>query len=171
MQTMPRTYIKKGRKNQWSDDQLQAAMGAVQSKELRAAAAAHKYGIPPSTLRDHFSGKSSRRYGGPGTILTTAEEKEIERVCQTMQELGFPLTKEFVSMALQDYLVDTGRADKFKQGMPGYDWWSGFFKRHAHLVEQKPQHLQQDRARAARPAVKIFLVFRTVTILRTSMNL
>ena len=51
---MPRTYIKKGRKNNWSTEQLQAAMKAVESKELSKAAASRKYNIPPSMLRDHL---------------------------------------------------------------------------------------------------------------------
>ena len=115
---MPRTYIRKGIKNKWSDEQLKAAMAAVSSKQLRPEAAARKFSIPASTLRDHLSGKSKRRYGGRGTILTPDEEKEIERVCQVMQELGFPLTKEFVSVALRDYLAETGRHKKLKDGMP-----------------------------------------------------
>ena len=96
--SMPRTYIKKGTENKWSDEQLQAAMTAVKSKELSAAAAARRYGIPASTLHDHLVGKSKRRYGERRQLLTPVEEKEVERVCQVMQELGYPLTRDFVSM-------------------------------------------------------------------------
>ena len=35
--------------------------------------------IPKSTLHDHLSGTSSKRYGGPPTVLTASEEKEIVR--------------------------------------------------------------------------------------------
>ena len=150
---MPRTYIKKGRKNQWTNEQLEAAMKDVKSKQLSASAAARKYGIPPSTLRDHLSGKSTKRYGGPPIILTAKEEKEIERVCQVMHELGFPLTKDFVSVALREYLDATCRAEKFKDGIPGYDWWWGFLKRHPKLAERKPEHFPRKRAEASRPEV------------------
>jgi len=44
--TMPRVNEKKGEKNQWSDEQLQAAMEAVSSGKLKAHAAAKQYGIP-----------------------------------------------------------------------------------------------------------------------------
>ena len=155
---MPRTYIRKGTKNKWSDEQLKAAMAAVSSKQLRPEAAARKFSIPASTLRDHLSGKSKRRYGGRGTILTPDEEKEIERVCQVMQELGFPLTKEFVSVALRDYLAETGRHKKLKDGMPTYDWWWEFFKRHPRLVQRKPEHLPRNRAQAARPEVSTIIL-------------
>ena len=142
-----------GRKNQWTNEQLEAAMKDVKSKQLSASAAARKYGIPPSTLHDHLSGKSTKRYGGPPTILTAKEEKEIERVCQVMHELGFPLTKDFVSVALREYLDATCRAEKFKDGIPGYDWWWGFLKRHPKLAERKPEHFPRNRAEASRPEV------------------
>ena len=150
---MPRKYIKKGTKNKWSDEQLQAAMAAVRSKELRATAAARKYGIPPSTLHDHLVGKSKRRYGGQGHIFTPTEEKEIVRICQVMQELGFALTRDFVSLFLKEYLEATGRSDRFRDGVPTYDWWWGFLQRHKTLVERKPEHLPRNRAQASRPEV------------------
>ena len=71
-----------------------------------------------------------------------------------MQELGFPLTKEFVGVALRDYLKDKGRDDRFRNGIPGIDWWAGFFKRHPKLVERKPEHLPTCRAKAANPEVE-----------------
>ena len=151
---MPRTYVKKGIKNRWSDEQLHAAMSAVRSKELSAGAASRKYGIPRSTLHDHLVGKSKRRYGGHGQLLTDIEEKEIVRLCEVMQELGFPLTRDFVSVALRDYLAETGRGQKFKNGTPTYDWWWGFFQRHPKLVERKPEHLPRNRAQASRPEVR-----------------
>ena len=162
---MPRTYIKKGCKNNWSNEQLLAAMKAVRSKQLNAATASKKFGIPPSTLSDHLSGKSSRRYGGAGTVLTTEEEKEVERACQVMQQLAFPLTKEFVSMALHDFLADTGRADKFRDGMPGYEWWSCFLKRHPNLVERKPEHLPRNRAQASNPKVTKTQIINNIIIM------
>ena len=54
---MPRVNEKKGEKNQWSDEQLQAAMEAVSSGELKAHAAAKQYGIPSSTLYDNVKGQ------------------------------------------------------------------------------------------------------------------
>lgn len=47
-----------------------------------------------------------------------------------MQELAFPISKEFVSVVVRDYLKDRGRDDRFKDGIPGNDWWYGFFRRH-----------------------------------------
>ena len=56
---MPRTYIAIKRKgsSKWSDEQLQAAIAAVEAKVISAAAASRRYGIPASTLQGHFSGE------------------------------------------------------------------------------------------------------------------
>ena len=150
---MPRLTKRTCSKNQWTDEQLELAKSDIEVNKLSIRAAAIKHGIPPSTLRDHVQGKSKKRYGGPSTVFTADEEKEIERVCQVMQEMGFPLSKEFVSVALGEYLELTGRQEEFKHGLPGYDWWTGFLKRHPQLVQRKPEHLPQNRAQAARSEV------------------
>ena len=151
---MPRVYIRKGIRNQWTDAQLAAAKQAVQSGELSIRAAGIKYGVPKTTLSHHLSGESTKRYGGPKTVLTAAEEKEIVISCQVLQELGFPLTKDHVSVAVRDYLAEGGRGHHFRDGIPGYDWWVGFFRRHPKLVERKPEHLPKNRAQAAKPEVR-----------------
>ena len=121
-----------------------------------------------STLHDHVSGKSSRIHSGAPTVLSADEEKEIVTSCEVMQELGFPMTKEFVSVALRDYLRDKpGRGDRFKNGIPGSDWWVGFFRRHPKLVERKPEHLPNCRAEAANPEVsKKNMVFNKLLLHR-----
>ena len=151
---MPRQYIKKGRTCQWSVAQLHAALNAVKSQGMSIRGAATKYGIPATTLHDHVSGKSKRIHSGAPTILTPSEEKEIVTACQVMQDLAFPLTKEFMSVVIRDYLRDAGRGDRFTDGIPGRDWWYGFFRRHPELVQRKPEHLQKCRADAANPDVR-----------------
>jgi hypothetical protein len=138
---MPTKYIKKGSKNNWTEIQLAAAMDAVQQGKLSVRGASTKHGIPRSTLHDHLSGTSTKRYGGPSTVLTAEEEKEIVRSCLVMQEFGFPLNRELVSRVVKDFLADRDRSSLFTQGIPGRSWWSGFFRRHPQLVERKPEHL------------------------------
>ena len=151
---MPKAYVKKGKTNNWTDAQLVAAMKAAQSKELSVRSAAAKYGIPKSTLQDHVQGISTKRYGGPPTVLTADEEKEVVRSCLAMQQFGFPLTRDFVKVALRDFLKARGRSNQFTDGVPGRSWWGGFFRRHPELVERKPEHLPRERAQAAKPEVR-----------------
>ena len=82
-----------------------------------------KFNVPKSTLHDHLSGTSSKRYGGPPTVLTANEEKEIVRTCLVMHEFGFPLDKDLVSRAVRDFLVAQNRSGMFTNGLPGRMWW------------------------------------------------
>lgn len=134
--------------------QLNAAMKAVECGELTIRGAAARFNIPRSTLHDHISGKHTRVHSGAPTVLTAEEEKEIERACVVLQDMGFPLTREFVAVAIRDFLKVRGRGEKFRDGIPGYDWWLGFFRRHPKLVERKPEHLPKCRAVAAQPEVR-----------------
>lgn len=138
---MAAKYIRKGRKNNWTDAQLEAAKEKVESGgSVRSVA--EKYGIPKSTLHDHIKGVSKKRYGGPSTVLTAEEEKEIAASCLVLQELGFPLTKDHLSIAVRDYLKDRGRSECFRDGIPGYSWWVGFFRRHPRKEARTPTKKQ-----------------------------
>lgn len=163
--TMPRTYVKKGTKNHWTDAQLAAAKKAVTSGDMSVRAAGARYGIPKSTLSDHLKGISKKRYGGPSTVLTPAEEKELVTSCLVMQELGFPLTKYHVSLAVMEYLKDGERDSHFRDGIPGRDWWVGFFRRHPELVQRKPEHLPRNRAQAAKPEVRKYTKYSRTSII------
>ena len=150
---MPRNYVRKGTSAQWSTGQLSAALDAVKSG-IKIRAAATRYGIPSSTLHDHVSGKHKKVGRGAPTILTPEEEKEVATICQVMQKLAFPLTRELMTVALRDYLRDSRRGERLRDHTPGPDWWSGFLKRNPELVERKPEHLPKSRAAAANPEVK-----------------
>ena len=63
-------------KKSYSEDDLQKAIADVQAGEgLSMRAAAHKYGVPPSTLHDHLKGKSKKAGAGGPTVLMAAEER------------------------------------------------------------------------------------------------
>lgn len=154
---MPRNYVRKGTSAQWSTEQLSAALDAVKSG-MKIRAAATRYGIPSSTLHDHVSGKHTRIGRGAPCILTPEEEKEVVTICQVMQKLAFPLTRELMTVALRDYLRVSGRGERLRDHRPGPDWWLGFLKRNSDLVERKPEHFLQSRAAGANPEVKLIKI-------------
>lgn len=78
--------------------------GAVLETSITLYQPGHK-----STLSDHLIGISKKRYGGPNTVLTALEEKQVVASCVFLQKIGFPLTKEFVSLAIRDYLRENAR--------------------------------------------------------------
>ena len=158
---MPRCYQhRSSQKNKWSNDQLQAALKAVQEGELKPHRAAVQYGIPPSTLYDHLKGKSKKRYGGPPTVLTCAEEKEIATACEVLQQFGYPLTTNLVGAIVRDYVTAAERPTLFRNSIPGYDWWQGFLQRWPQLSQRKPEHLPRHRAEGACPEARELSVKR-----------
>lgn len=150
---MPKKYKRSVYKNRWTDEQLSAAMEAAKSKKLSVRAAARMYGIPATTLSDHLRGKSTKRYGGPSTVLTHDEEKEIVIACQSLQKFGFPMTTQIVGKIVHDYISSTKRPHRFSDGTPGPDWWRGFFRRWPSLTQRKPEHMPRNRAQGSRPEV------------------
>ena len=68
-----------------------------------------------------------------------------------MQELGYGLTRDIVTDIVYNFLRDQKRANPFKDGVPGPDWWQGFLRRWPKLTERKPQHLSAKQATAASP--------------------
>ena len=129
-------------------------MKDVNVKGLSRRAAAEKYGIPRSTLCDHLNGKSTKRFGGPSTVLTYSEEQEIVVACQTLQQFGFPMTTDIVGTIEKEYVISTDRPHRFGHGgIPGHDWWHGFFGRWPCLSRRKPEHLPRNRAQGSRPEV------------------
>lgn len=150
-----REMLSKPRRPAWTDEQLQAALSDLRTGRAKSVrGAALLYGIPHSTLDDHYTGKATKRFGGPSTVLAYSVEKEIATSCMVLQEFGFPVTKEMVTALIRDYLKETGQPNPFTNDTPGRAWWRGFFKRWPAIVERKPQHLPKSRAMAANSEVR-----------------
>ena len=136
-------------KKSYSEDDLKRVIADVQAGEaLSMRAAAHKYGVPPSTLHDHLKSKSMKAGAGGPTVLTAAEEREVALTCLALADMGFGLTRELVGVVLSDYLQDHSIPNPFTGGVPGKDWWRCFLKCWPSLAERKPQHLSKSRAEA-----------------------
>ena len=126
---MPRTYkCKRSPSKRWKQEDLDAALGMVQSG-VSIAEAARRCGIPRTTLSDHARGKYSRVGAGRPTVLTPQEEKELVVSCQILQQMGFGLTKEFAPRIVMDYMRDCGHENLFKGEHPGPDWWQCILQR------------------------------------------
>ena len=66
------------------------AIADVQAGEgLSMREAAHKYGVPSSTLHDHLKGKSKKAGAGGPTVLMAAEEREVALTCLALADMGF----------------------------------------------------------------------------------
>ena len=148
---MPRRHQWSGCRNQWSDEQLQAALETVRSGKMKAHAAALKFCIPSSTLYDHLKSKSQRWYGGHPTILTYAEER-LQHSAWFCRSLGTHWPR-----ILFPSLCGTHHSMQKRESLQRFHsrvWlvvW--FLRRWPKLTQRKPEHLQRQRAQGACPEV------------------
>ena len=63
-------------------------------------------------------GKAQRVGAGRPTVLTPQK---------VFQQLGYGLNQEMVGEVISSYLVKQKRQTPFKDGVPGRDWWRGFW--------------------------------------------
>jgi hypothetical protein len=96
----------------------------------------------------HHTGTRKKRYGGPSTVLTYEEERQIVQSCVVLQEMGFPISRDSLTSVVADYLRDIKRDNPFDGDLPGPDWFSGFMKRwRMTLTQRRPEHLSRKRAK------------------------
>ena len=151
---MVRTYKPKVKKA-YSKEDLEAAVNAVKYDGMRVLVAAKKFNVPRSTISDHVKDAHLKVGAGHPTVFSIAEEKELVAILQVLQEIGFGLTKELVSVVISDYLHDQPfRFNPFNDNSPGKDWWRLFMNRwQSELSLRKPQHLSTHRASCSTPQV------------------
>lgn len=148
---MVRRYVRK-RAPVYMTEALQAATNMVLRERKSCRAVAMRFNIPPTTLYNHVKKNKGCTIGaGHPTVLSQKEEEEIVAAIQALQEIGFALTKELVSIVIRDYLKDQDyRPNPFKNCLPGKDWWQLFLKRwNSEISIRKPQHLPASRAACA----------------------
>ena len=132
----------------WSPKDLENAIALVREKGASFRAASEAYGIPKSTLHDHFTGKAKRVVRGPTPYLTPAEEQELADWAVQMGRIGYGRTREQISAAVKKLLDKDGRQNPFVDNRPGKDWWYSFLRRHPQLTMRSPEQLQLARASA-----------------------
>ena len=123
----------------WSNEDMIAAVSAVEEGKLSYRAAGRKYGIPHQTIRDHLIGRSNlgRRSGTP-PILSQEEEQDLVEWCKEMAEEGDQKIKHVILDTVKEILDREGRVTIFKDNRPGRDWWYLFRRRHPELETLLP---------------------------------
>lgn len=103
-----------------------------------------RYKIPPSSIRDWMSGKTSSKKKGPRTVLSKEEEDAIVEWCLTNQQMSRGITFYMLRKKVAD--VCQGRETPFKDGVPGKRWLEWFRKRHPRVVIE-PAHALKGKKR------------------------
>ena len=132
----------------YNEEDLDKALVMVKEDKVSFREAALAYGIPKSTLHDHYSGKVKGTKRGPTTVLSAAEESMLVEWALEMAKIGYGRTREQITEMVRQLLDKDGRSNPFVENRPGRDWWYGFLRRHPRLSFRSPEQLQISRASA-----------------------
>lgn len=164
---MARTYIKKGGKQVYKKEDLEAALEAVKKNELSTKKAAKLFNIPRTTLRDHISGRRGKEgaNGGRPTVLPAYEEQKLASCLGIMEKWGFGLSRTEVLTLVEQYCRLNNVKTPFKSGRPGPDWFILFKKRNK-LSLKKPQAVEKARQKCNDP----FIIYPYFELLENTIN-
>ncbi|CAH2012939.1 unnamed protein product [Acanthoscelides obtectus] len=108
---MPNIYRRKAGNRRYIDytkEQLEQCLNDVRSKIRTQRAAAAKYKIPRSTIKNKLKNKHCNK-PGHSTIFTTEEEQAFVAHVTALSEFGFPITDIDLKIIIKDYLSARGR--------------------------------------------------------------
>ena len=104
--------------------------------------ASQTYGIPKSTLHNHYSGKSKLSKRGPTPYLTECEEQELVDWAVESGKDWVRADKRRDVYDGEKILDKDGRQNPFVDNRPGKHWWYAFLPQHLELGVRIPEHLQ-----------------------------
>ena len=81
----------------WTQEDLHKALLMMKEERMSFRQAALAYGVPKSTLHDHYSGKVQGTKRGPATVLSEAEESMLVEWALEMAKIGYGRTQEQIS--------------------------------------------------------------------------
>ncbi len=114
------------KRKQWTDQQMRAALKAVQEGAgINRAAGDH--GVPASTLKGRVSGRVKHGVKpGPKPYLCTEEEGELSSFLKTCATVGYGKTRKDVM-----HIAESVARDKnmLKKGYITHGWWNRFLER------------------------------------------
>lgn len=149
---MPRNYIRKTNKNEWTESQLKLAIRSImQPPHLKIREASRKYGIHESTLRKRMK-INSVEHMPLGRKPTFTAEKEIMLVDHIINvaKLYYGITPH----ELRRIAYEFAEANKIKHTfntttkLAGKDWLYLFLRRHPHISLRQPESTSLNRITA-----------------------
>lgn len=101
----------------YSNNSLNEAMKAIQSKLMSIRKASTASNIPRTTLIDKLKYTKTGTVGAP-TVLTMEEESLLTKWIIEMREKGFPVTKPQLLESVAKLIENLQRETPFKEGIP-----------------------------------------------------
>lgn len=128
---------------------ISTALCSVRTNGLSIRQAAKKYGIPRSTLSDHYTAHMKPGCGKPGrkTFFTQTEEQEFVTYIQHLSSTKNPISKKSLLFHAAHFAKSNGKT--FKNQRPTKKWLQGFLSRHPYIsmhVSNCPELANQEKA-------------------------
>ena len=121
-----RTPEKKRRKK-WTDEQMVAAIKAVEDNGSGINQAAIAHGVPKTTLKDRLSGRVQHgSKPGPKPYFSDEEESELFVFLKTCSSIGYGKTRRDVMNIAEKYVANKG---VLRKGRISDGWWRRFLSR------------------------------------------
>lgn len=153
---MPRNYIKKRDPPPYSKQNLANAVSDVKEKRRSYRDASKFYHIPVSVIYNRIAGRKipvEKMGAGVSTTLGIKEENHTVTCLKMRASSGYPCNKIELLKLIGEYAKLKNLKTRFKEGIPGEDWYRGFMSRHPSLSLKKPEHLQKLRKASRKPEI------------------
>ena len=150
---MPRNYVRKTTRGEWHDEEMVAALAAVEDG-MPYKTASREFSVPVMSLKRRAKEKNkvavgtSKYLGGKRTVFTPEQELELIEHIKDMETRMYGLTKKDV-MCLAYQLAEANNIEHpFQKEKAGEDWLRGFRQRHPEITLRAPESTSTARARA-----------------------
>lgn len=129
----------------WTESSMREALAALNNKRMNILEAAIRYGIPRTTLSDHYHGNvlPGAKSGAP-TMFSAQEEKELVDFMLHAARVGYPKTRKEVLEIVSNMMQKRGKTAAVTHG-----WWNRFTCRHPEIGLRQPAILSFARAAAS----------------------
>lgn len=143
------------KKKNYTKEDMEAAMEALEEQGMTITKAARMYGIPRQTLKDRCDNKYKTNVVGRKTELTAEEEKCLVDYIKYMASISQPLTIAAIKVFAWAISNRSGKPSRFNKNTgPGHTWWRSFRKRlRDEITLRQPDSLDRGRARMANRTV------------------
>lgn len=141
----------------YTKQDLEDALLQIRQNVCSVKKAASNFKIPRSTLIAHLKGWKNRsvtRNKKPGRQVDLSEEveKTLAEHIRTLNRWGFGLSRKEIIALVASYVKENNIKTRFKDGIPGKDWFIGFCRRN-NFSCKKPIKRQTVRTEQTRPEV------------------
>lgn len=139
---MPRKYVKKYLRAQWSQESLQAAILDVAEKKLSIRQISRLHGVPVRTLMRRLKDNNLQRSKlGRKCVLGDENEAKLVQYIKKMEQYNFPSTARDIRRLAYKFVVKNNISNNFNRNKEeaGYDWMVAFLTRHPEIAVRKAQ--------------------------------